>query len=200
MLLGYHLILSAYGFWLPNDPRGSWSDFVGAWELLRYGPATHVKDGRSHAHDEHDVALRLEAKKALKYPAVLFDGVQARAVARGFQEFAWKVGLHVWACALLPDHIHLVVAQHRLRIEQIANLLKGAASRQLVREDIHPLRLFKTQSGRCPKAFSRGQWKVFIDSEEQLQRAIEYVNANPEKEGKRRQNWTFVEPVGDALR
>ena len=34
MVRWYHLIISAYGFWLPNDPRGSWSDFVGAWELL----------------------------------------------------------------------------------------------------------------------------------------------------------------------
>jgi len=30
MVLGTHLILTAYGFWLPNDPRGSWSDFVGS--------------------------------------------------------------------------------------------------------------------------------------------------------------------------
>jgi hypothetical protein len=28
MILGYHVIFGAYGFWLPNDPRGSWSDFV----------------------------------------------------------------------------------------------------------------------------------------------------------------------------
>ena len=27
-----HVIITAYGFWLPNDPRGSWSDFVGAWD------------------------------------------------------------------------------------------------------------------------------------------------------------------------
>lgn len=33
MALGSHIILSAYGFWLPNDPRGPWSDFVGAYEL-----------------------------------------------------------------------------------------------------------------------------------------------------------------------
>src|SRR4051812_39201122 len=32
MIVGYHVIFSAYGFWLPNDPRGSWSDFVGSWE------------------------------------------------------------------------------------------------------------------------------------------------------------------------
>ena len=30
MVHGYHVILAAYGFWLPNDPRGSWSD-SGSW-------------------------------------------------------------------------------------------------------------------------------------------------------------------------
>lgn len=33
MVLGFHVIFSAYGFWLPNDPRGSWSDWVRKWEL-----------------------------------------------------------------------------------------------------------------------------------------------------------------------
>ena len=39
-----HVIITTYGFWLPNDPRGSWSDFVGAWELLRYGRSTEGDD------------------------------------------------------------------------------------------------------------------------------------------------------------
>ena len=40
MVYASHVIFCAYGFWLPNDPRGSWSDFVGSWELLRFGRAT----------------------------------------------------------------------------------------------------------------------------------------------------------------
>jgi hypothetical protein len=39
MVLAYHLIVTAYGFCLPINPRGSWSDFVWAWELRRFGPA-----------------------------------------------------------------------------------------------------------------------------------------------------------------
>jgi hypothetical protein len=34
MLHGFHVIFSADGFWLPNDPRGSWSEFVRRWERL----------------------------------------------------------------------------------------------------------------------------------------------------------------------
>src|SRR5579859_4776723 len=79
-----HVIVTAYGFWLPNDPRGSWSDFVGSWELLRYGPATKTVERRSVAHREHDRGIRVAAKTALRRPAVAFSGLQARAVGRGF--------------------------------------------------------------------------------------------------------------------
>jgi hypothetical protein len=76
MILGYHVIFGAYGFWLPNDPRGSRSDFGGAWELYRYGPATKTTETRSLAHQPHDVAARLAAKQALKYPPVQFTGTR----------------------------------------------------------------------------------------------------------------------------
>ena len=28
MVVGHHLVWTAYGWWLPNDPRGSWSRAV----------------------------------------------------------------------------------------------------------------------------------------------------------------------------
>ena len=105
MLLGAHLILSAYGFWLPNDPRGSWSDFVASWELLLYGKATKVSTTRSVASVPHDRALRKAAKKALIHPQVFFDGTQALTIARGFARAAREVDLPVHACSILPTRI-----------------------------------------------------------------------------------------------
>lgn len=87
MVLAYHVILGTYGFWLPNDPRGSWSDWVWSWELFRFGgPATKVDSPHSVAHVPHDRRIRLAAKMILKYPPVRFNGTQARAVGRGFAE------------------------------------------------------------------------------------------------------------------
>ncbi|MBE3096792.1 MAG: hypothetical protein IMZ55_10790 [Acidobacteria bacterium] len=79
MALAWHLIFGAYGFWLPNDPRGSWSDFVGRWELVRFGKATKVDVPWSLAAVEHDRRLRGETKQALKFPPVEFSGRQALA-------------------------------------------------------------------------------------------------------------------------
>ena len=36
--------------------------------------------------------------------------------------------------------------------------------------------------------------EVFLDNDEAIQRAIRYVEANPAKEGKRPQRWSFVIP------
>jgi REP element-mobilizing transposase RayT len=192
MVLASHLIMSAYGFWLPNDERGSWSEFVGAWELLRFGKATKTDDRRSRAYRPFDPTLRRAAKAALKYPAVRFSGVQARAIARGFASQIERSGLAVFACSILPDHIHLVVKRHRYGVETIANQLKGAATRRLDEEDIHPLSAHRTRSGRCPKAFSRGEWKVFLYCRQDILRAVSYVERNPPKEGLPRQPWWFV--------
>src|SRR3954454_6399727 len=96
----YHVIFGAYGFWLPNDPRGSWSDFVGSWELFRFGQATKTETRRSVAHAAHDAQARRAAKEALKYPPVVFDGRQALAVSRGFSRMIAKAGYLVYACSI----------------------------------------------------------------------------------------------------
>ncbi len=69
-MYAYHCIFGMYGFWLPNDPRGSWSDYVAAWELYRYGSATKTESRRSVAAATHDCQRRFAAKEALKFPAV----------------------------------------------------------------------------------------------------------------------------------
>lgn len=192
MVYASHVIFCAYGFWLPNDPRGSWSDFVGAWELLRFGRATKTCSRRSLAWEAHDREARLAAKEAMKYPPVRFTGVQARAVGRAFAAMQAKSKLAIWACSIMPEHVHMVISRHEYRVEQIVNLLKGEATRQLVAEGIHPLAECAGTDGKTPKAWSRGLWKVFLDSATDIVKAIEYVRDNPAKEGLPDQRWSFV--------
>jgi REP element-mobilizing transposase RayT len=192
MILGYHLIITAYGFWLPNDPRGSWSDFVGAWELLRFGRATKTESRQSLASRQHDIHTRVAAKKVLKYPEVHFTGIQARTIGDGFADLVQRNGLKIWACSILPEHAHLVIARHRYKVEQIANLLKGAATKALIEEKVHPFENYHTKRDRLPKTWAQGKWKVFLDSEKDIFRAIRYVEDNPLKEEKPRQCWSFV--------
>jgi len=194
-VLAYHLIMTAYGFWLPNDPRGSWSDFVRSWELFLFGgPATRTQERRSLAREPHDVAKRLEAKRHLARKPVEFTGLQARAIARGFASYVERSGLIVFACSILPRHVHMVVARHTCSIEQVARLLKGAATSELLREGLHPFGDAPYRDGTIPTPWARKQWSVFLDDDHSTRRAIRYTANNPERERKRPQQYSFLSP------
>jgi REP element-mobilizing transposase RayT len=191
-MLATHIILGAYGFWLPNDPRGSWSTFVGSWELFRYGKATKTTTTRSVAGREHDIGQRLAAKGALKGPPVHFTGAQALAVARGFARYSRRSRLPIFACAILPDHVHLVVGAHLMSAKQLMIQLKVNATAQLVEEGLHPFARLPWRDGRPQRCFAQGGWAVFLDRVDDARRAVRYVEDNPLKEGKPRQRWSFV--------
>lgn len=194
MILAYHAIFTAYGFWLPNDPRGSWSDFVGSWELFHFGPATKTDARRSIATKPHDRTLREAAKCALKYPAVHFDGHQALAVARGFAEASAEHEYRIFACSILPDHVHVVVGRCDRPIERVVTHLKVRATSRLNAEDRHPLGSFTDRRGIRPTPWAAKCWKCFLDDAQAIARAIHYVQRNPIKEGKRPQQWSFIVP------
>jgi REP-associated tyrosine transposase len=194
MVLAYHAIITTYGFWLPNDPRGSWSDFVRAWELFWYGGATKVDATRSVARAPHNRALRELQKTALLYEEVCFDGKQAQCVGLGFKSRIFKSGYQILACSILQQHVHLVLARHRFHVEFMINQLKGAATRALSDAGLHPLQNYRNKHGAIPSPWTVGLWKVFLDSPEAIRRAIKYVEENPLREGKPKQRWSFVMP------
>ena len=195
MVYGYHIVLPHYGFWLPNDPRGSWSEFVGCWEIARFGKSTRHLEQRTLAMlTPEELALREAARLALLYPPVSLTGKQALSVANGFKEQSSKSDYAIWACSILPEHTHLVIARHRYKAEQIANLLKGAATARLIDDGIHPLRQYAKPDKRPPGMWARHQWISFLDSDQAIENAINYVIENPIKEGKPMQNWNWITP------
>src|SRR5437867_6708195 len=162
MVIADHIIITAHGFWLPNDPRGSWSDFVGAWELLRFGRATKVTTHRSLAHVPHDRELRRAAKRSLKYPAVRFSRAQIQSIAKGFAHAAAQSGYVIYACAIMPDHAHLVVARHERTAEIITSHLKSFATRELRADGRHPFERFARPNGSVPEMWAESLWQVFL--------------------------------------
>ncbi len=195
MVHGYHIVICAYGFWLPNDPRGSWSDFVGKWELLRFGESTRGSELRHLAQLTPDELNRRDAaRKSLKYPPVQFDGSQALAIGKGFATACSDYGYNIWACSILPEHTHLVIGRHRYIAEMVTIKLKAAATRSVIERGIHPLMKYAKGDQRPPRMWSEHQWIAFLESADMIDNAINYVIENPMKEGKRRQDWPFVKP------
>jgi hypothetical protein len=81
----------------------------------------------------------------------------------------------------------LVIGRHERRIGRIIGHLKARATQQLKSEGLWP-------DPQRPAWAERG-WKVFLDSIDDVGRAVAYVAENPAKEGKRPQRWSFVVPI-----
>jgi REP element-mobilizing transposase RayT len=194
VVLGFHLICTTYGFWLPNEERGSGSDFVRAPHLEKFGPANPVSHARSVAYHPYDREIKRLARESLMYPHVEFDGHQALAVARGFKHELETHGGAMHACAVLPDHFHAVIAPHRYDIRRFAGRLKGAATKQLRAEGLHPLHAHASPDGSIPSPWARLPWVVYLFTEGDVRRAIKYVNDNPTRARLPRQQWSFVTP------
>ena len=134
------------------------------------------------------------ARRSLTYPAVVLSGEQARFIGQSFALHRLKSNYTIWACAILPEHTHLVLARHTYKVEQMSNLLKGAATRHLLEHNSHPLQQYANGGGRPPRMWAAHEWKQYLDSEEAIEQAIAYVEANPAKEDKPKQKWSFVAP------
>ena len=189
-IIAYHTVFGAYGFWLPSDPRGSWSRYVWADRLKPFGPPQPIV--ASYEPTATDEEVRARMKLELRYPAVRFSGLQARAVARGFAAIIQRLGSVVYATAIMPDHVHLVAARQEMYAESIAGYLKRAASRQLRKEKLHPLASYADGRGRLPSPWEEHGWKVFLHTPEEIELAMEYVNNNPIEAGLPRQRWSWI--------
>jgi len=184
LVIAHHLIWTAYGWWLPNDPRGSTSRTVASDVIAQLGKLHH---GRRTAQPPPHVLREFyeQADGVLKFPRLMLEAKAAYAVAEGFAEAIARHRYTCYACAIMPDHVHVLVRKHRHRAEEmIANL--QAASR---------LRL-STLGLRSPDhpAWSCGGWKGFLDHPDKVRRTIHYICENPAKGGLPRQNWPFVTP------
>jgi len=133
-------------------------------------------------------------KEELLYPPVKFTGLQARAVGRGFADKVNRLSWIVSAAAIMPDHVHLVVARKDLYAEAMAGHFKRAASHQLRQESLHPMQAYVDKRGRLPRPWERNGWKVFLHDPDEIELAVLYVKQNPEEAGLPPQTWSFVTP------
>jgi REP element-mobilizing transposase RayT len=198
-IIAYHIVWSTYGFWLPNEERGSWSKQVWAPKLIRFGPPIPANTNRSLARNPYDRARRREMIAELKFPPVKFAMPQIECVARAIGEEALKYQLPVYAAAIMPDHVHMVIARQAQYAEKWVGYFKRAASRDLRETGLHPFLDRQKPDGSLPTPWVAGGWKVFLHNDEEIIRTINYVNLNPEKAGLPPQHWEYVTPYQPRL-
>jgi hypothetical protein len=185
IVIAYHLIWTAYGWWLPNDPRGSCSREIRSDFLKDLGRLHYSRKKIQPA--SRDIRKFYEgAAPLLKFPLLDFASSSAmQAVAAGFADAIATFKYTCYACAILPDHVHLIIRRHKHCAEEMIEHLQLYSRLRLSaageRTDDHP-------------TWCRSGWKVFLDHPDEIWRTIPYVEKNPLPYRMSIQRWDFVTP------
>jgi REP element-mobilizing transposase RayT len=189
MIAGYHLIWTAYGWWLPNDPRGSSSHEIRSAEIADLGELHH---GRKRIQPAGRVVREFydAAQDKIKHELRTFDDRELAAVAEAFGEVIRLRAYTCYACAMMPDHVHLLIRKHRDAAETMIDALQQASC--------YAVHDCKRRAIDHPVWGGPG-WKVFLETVDDMRRVVRYIENNPVKAGRPRQYWEFVQPYDDWL-
>ena len=179
MIIAYHAIFTTYGTWLPNDPRGSYSKEIYNDHLRMLGG---IKYGRQNPQPPERRLLKFWtiAAPKLSRPPFFIDDQTRLIIGAAFSKVIQQLRLHVPACVIMNDHVHILLMRSKYRIEYLVNQLKGTATKAL-------------NLNHTP--WTKGCWKVFINDTETLRAAMEYINANPANGRLPPQSWNFATPL-----
>lgn len=187
LVIAYHLIWTVYGWWLPNDPRGSGSKTVRNPQLNDLGELHYGRRSQQPSVQEIRKFYN-EAKSRLRYPLLKLRGNEVASAARGLADAITAHRYTCYACAIMPDHVHLILRKHKHTAEQMIENLQSLSRERLIREGHraweHPV-------------WTVGGWKRFLDRPTAVRRTIKYIEQNPLEIGLPRQQWPFVTPYND---
>src|SRR6266851_3371816 len=123
MVAGYHLIWTAYGWWLPNDPRGSSSHEIRVERIADLGELYHGRKAVQPASAEIRRFYE-QARLALKHELLTFDDGAISLIGESFGRVMLEHRYTCYACAVMPDHVQCLIRKHRDKAEQMIESLQ----------------------------------------------------------------------------
>jgi hypothetical protein len=111
-VIANHLVISGYGHWIPNDPRGSGSTELREEKFEELGPIHFGRKTEQPPTEEIREFYR-EVEQRLEHETLWFDEGARIAIASAFARVLKERGYTCWACAVLQDHAHLLLRIHR---------------------------------------------------------------------------------------
>jgi REP element-mobilizing transposase RayT len=182
VVIAHHLVWTPYGCWLPNDPRGSSSHEVLVAALARLGELHYgrnpIRPTREQLREFHE-----RAQEVLSCPVMTFDEGDVSVLAESFGNTIRERRYTCYACAILPDHVHLLIRKHRGQAEDMFEAFQSASRAALVTADRWPA---------WHPVWGGPGWKVFQFTREDMYRTVPYIENNPGKHGLPPQKWDFV--------
>ena len=116
IVIAHHLIWTVYGSWLPNDPRGSASRAIRNDVIAELGELHYGRKKVQPASREIRQFYR-QARPVLEHPLMEFAPSEIAAVGAAFQDAIAEHRYTCYACAILSDHVHVLIRKHRDQAE-----------------------------------------------------------------------------------
>jgi REP element-mobilizing transposase RayT len=182
LIIAYHLIWTAYGYWLPNDPRGSTSHKIASMRIAELGELYYGRKSKQPASRELK-EFKERAKEVLKFNVVKFGSAETEIIGQAFAEVMDREKYTCYSCAIMPDHIHLLIRKHKHQAEDMIENFQSTSREFLQQAGLrswdHPV-------------WGGPGWKVFLDHPAEIRRIIRYIEDNPIKWRLPSQHWPFV--------
>ncbi len=121
--LGYHIVISGYGLWLPGDERGHWSD---VWD-------DQIGFIEPHTLHPGDPARKRMSQERQTHPKLLLDptmiAIVAETIAECRQQSEWRIA----AASIESSHAHLLLTYVDRPIDNTIKWLKDQTTKAIHR-------------------------------------------------------------------
>ncbi|MCH7988238.1 MAG: hypothetical protein IID46_03705 [Planctomycetes bacterium] len=171
--LGYHLVKSCYGLWLPGDDRGSWPE---AWD---------EEIGFVSPHKLHpgDPARKRMAKERMAHPPLRMTPSMINVVIETITNCIQRSGggLTVVAASMESTHMHLLIPYVGRDIENTAKWIADQTTKSVHR-----------QTDYQGPVWCKGKWRSFIFEKSHWENTIDYIERHNVRRGLSRAPYSFI--------
>src|SRR5690348_1197813 len=138
MIAGHHLVGAAYGWWLPNDPRGSWSEEIRVERIEDLGELHH---GRKRVQPPGWVLREFysQARDRLRHELLTFTPADTLIIAEAFRRVLEERQYTCYACAIMPDHLHCLIRRHTDHGQAMIEHFQEASRQALIEAGQRPV-------------------------------------------------------------
>ena len=170
--IGYHLVKSGYGLWLPGDTRGHWSS---AWdEQIGYCEPHQLHDG--------DPVRRRMAQERMKHAPTRLTAGMIDAVADGVGACAIDSDWQIVAAAIETTHMHLLMTYTERDIDGTAKWISQQTTKSVHR-----------QTSFAGPLWCEGKWLEFIFDAHHFENTRLYIERHNVRRGLPSRPWDWVE-------
>ena len=169
--IGYHVVKSGYGLWLPGDERGSWSD---VWDDM-------IGFVDPHTLHEGDPARKRMAQERMLRDPVTLNEIMIDAVLGAIGVCAEQSQWSIVAASIEPTHTHLMFTYCGRDIHITAKWIADRTTKAVHRETQHQ-----------GPVWAKGKWCSYVFDESQWRNTIQYIERHNIRHGLDARPYSFV--------